>query len=178
MPPPVLAFLVLFAVLVAYLVVQAKRAGPRQLPGLDLERAILVRSATREDPGSGWSQLGSKTTARGLDLKFDHDDDPQAEASFFVEAGPGRTGSSLANRMTVRLGPDFETHHVHTRGYVFRVRLRGTEPVMGKEVRIQMHVGGDGRPIGGRVENDDDTDAAVGGWIEVASVEVLRVGGR
>jgi hypothetical protein len=78
----------------------------------------------------------------------------------------------------VRLGPDFETHHVHTSGYVFQVSLRGTEPMVGKEVRIQMHVGRDGKPVCGRVENDDDTDAAVGGWIEFESVEVLRTGRR
>lgn len=31
-------------------------------------------------------------------------------------------------------------------------------------------------PYGGRIRNDDDTDAAVGGWIEVEWAEVLRVG--
>ncbi len=54
--------------------------------------------------------------------------------------------------------------------------MRGTGPVVGKEVRIQMRVAGDGAPIGGQVENDDDTDAAVGGWIEFEEVEVLQVG--
>jgi hypothetical protein len=58
------------------------------------------------------------------------------------------------------------------------VRLRGTEPVVGREVKIQMHVEGPGKPICGRVENDDDHRPAVGGWIEFESVEVLRVGRR
>jgi hypothetical protein len=31
-------------------------------------------------------------------------------------------------------------------------------------------------PVCGQVENDDDTDAAVGGWIEFDRVEVLQVG--
>ncbi len=42
--------------------------------------------------------------------------------------------------MTVRLGADFETHHVHTMGYVFRVRMRGTGPVVGKEVLQKPYV--------------------------------------
>ena len=56
--------------------------------------------------------------------------------------------------------------------------MRGTGPVVGKEVRIQMHVANKGRPHGGRVENDDDIDAAVGGWIEFEEVDVLEVGPR
>ena len=47
--------------------------------------------------------------------------------------------------------------------------------MVGREVRIQMVVDRDGRPVGGRMENDDDTDAAVGDWIEVEWAELLRV---
>lgn len=175
--PFAIGFLSLFALLVIYLVVQAKRAGPHQLPDTDLARAVSISRGTAADPGHGWSHLGSRTTADGLNLKFDHDDDPQAEATFLVDPSRPKQKNTLAHTMTVTLGSDFETHHVHTRGYVFRGRMRGTVPVVGKEVRIQMHVAGDGQPYGGRVENDDDTDAAVGGWIGFEEVEVLRVGG-
>ena len=109
--------------LIAYLVVQAKRAGPPRLPDADLARATVIASATADAPGHGWSNLGSKTSADGLELRFDHDDDP----------------------------------------------------VVGKQVKLLMHVEGNGTPFGGGVENDDDTDAAVGGWIEFESVEVLKV---
>jgi hypothetical protein len=176
--PFVTIFLVVFALLVVYLIMQTKRAGPRQLGEMGLSRAIGVAKATAEDPGHGWSGLGSRTTADGLNLKFDHDDDPEAEATFLVDPSKTKQGNMLAHSLTVRLGSEFESHHVHTRGYVFRVRMRGTGPVVGKEVRIQMHVASDGTPYGGRVENDDDTDAAVGGWIEFEEVEVLRAGPR
>jgi hypothetical protein len=142
MPPVLIAVLVVFGLVIVYLVVVARRAGPRQVSALDLSRAIVVRRATRDDPGEGWSKLGSKTTARGLDVKFDHDDDPQAEASFFAEGAADESRNTLANRTTVRLGSVFETHHVHTRGYVFRVRLRGT----GDVVR-QGRAGADARPL-------------------------------
>ena len=87
--PFVIGFVALFALLVVYLIVQAKKAGPRQLSEMELARAVLVRKATASEPGGGWTELGSKTTADGLNLKFDHDDDPQAEASFVVEAPDG-----------------------------------------------------------------------------------------
>ena len=64
---------------------------------------------------------------------------------------------------------------MHTAGYVFQIRLRGTGQVVGRQMRIQMMVDGDGKPVGGRIENDDDTRAAVGDWIEVASAEVLEI---
>lgn len=168
----IIGFIVVFFV---YLGVQAKRAGPPQLSDMDLSRGIVIASATREEPGRGWSPLGSKTTARGLDLRFDHDDDPEAQATFLADPSVTKKGSSLALRNTVRLPAEFETFHVHTRGYVFRVRMRGTGPVVGKQVKIQMHVTDRGVPFGGQVENDDDTDAAVGGWIEFEKVELLEV---
>lgn len=164
-----------FVLLVTYLVLQAKRAGPTQLPDAELARARVIASATAEAPGHGWSLLGSKTVADGLKLRFDHDDDPEAEATFLVDPTVTKKRNTLALRSTVRLGSDFQTHHVHTRGYVFRVRMRGTGSVMGKQVKIQMHVEGNGTPFGGTVENDDDTDAAVGGWIEFERVELLEL---
>lgn len=172
----VVGFFAVFGLMVLWLVFQARRAGPRQLKDELLRRGRPIVSATREDPGPGWAGLGSKTTANGLDLRFDHDDDPQAEATLFV---PGREGdrptASLANRITVDLEQDWETHHVHTSGYAFQVRLRGTGAVVGRQTRIQMVVDGKGDPVGGRIENDDDTRAAVGDWIEVESAEVLRI---
>lgn len=176
--PFVAGFLVLFVLLIVYLAVQTKRAGPRQLSEVELARAVVVQKATADDPGTAWSQLGSKTTADGLNLKFDHDDDPQAEASFLVSGAERPLQNGMANRLTVRLEADFETHHVHTMGYVFRVRMRGTGPVVGKEVRIQIHVYGDRTPWKAMIENDDDTDAAVGGWIEIESLEILQAGTR
>ncbi len=173
----VFAFLTVFALIVVYLVIQTKRAGPRQLAETDLSRAVTVAKATADDPGQGWSHLGSRTTAQGLRLKFDHDDDPQAEATFLADSGRAKQRNTLAHSLTVRLTDTFETHHIHTRGCVFRVRLRGSDRVVGKEIRLQMHVESDGTPYGGRVENDDDTDAAVGGWIDFEEIEILRVPG-
>ena len=172
--PIVTGFVVVFGLLILWLFIQAKRAGPLTLSDMDLRRAVSIKRADVNNPGDGWSHLGSLTTADGLNLRFDHDDDPKAEASFVIE--DRKLVSSLGQRITVRLTDTFETHHVHTRGDVFRVRLRGTGPVIGREVRIQMHVFGDGKPRCGRVENDDDTDAAVGGWIEFEEIEVLQVG--
>ena len=133
---------------------------------------ITVRS-----PGNGWQKLGSKTTARGLDLKFDADDDPQAEAMIPVpDLDAARSSNGLANRLTITLSDQFESHHVHTGGYVFRVRLRGSGKIIGKEVLLKMVINPrSGEPIGGMLENDDDTDAAVGDWIEVESAEILSV---
>ena len=164
-------FIIAFGALVVWLIVQAKRAGPSQLDQIVLDRASVVRSA--DGSGEVWSDLGSKTTADGMNLRFDHDDDPEAEASFMIE-DRGKA-SSLANRMTIRLTDAFETYHVHTRGYIFRVSVRGTGPVVGKDIRMAMRMHTDGKPYCGRIENDDDTDAAVGGWIEFDSVELLRV---
>ena len=133
---------------------------------------------TRDEPGGGWQHLGKKTTARGLDLKFDHDDDPWAEAILLAPGVGEPRRNTLAHRLTVRLGSDFATHHVHTSGYAFRVRLRGTGLVVGKEVLIMMKVDRDGSPYGATIENDDDTDAAVGDWIEIEWAEILRVRNR
>ena len=171
----VTGFLVVFGLTIVWVVFQARRAGPRILDEPDLRRAVTIKRGDADNPGDGWTKLGKLTTADGLRLKFDHDDDPQAEASFMVEER--NVINALGQRLTVRLTDDFETHHVHNRGYVFRVRLRGTGPVVGKEVRIQMHVHGDGKPYCGKVENDDDTDAAVGGWIDFEEIEILQVGG-
>jgi hypothetical protein len=175
MPLPVVVILVLFGLLVLYFIFDVVRAGPNQLSEMDLARATVIQQSTADHPEPGWSGLGQKTTADGLNLKFDHDDDPWAQASYLPRGGRDTARSTTANRKTVRLRRDLETHHVHTRGYVFRVRMRGTEPVIGKAIKVQMHVRGDGTPHCGRVENDDDTDPAVGGWIEFESVELLEV---
>lgn len=172
----VLGFLAAFALMVVWLVFQARKAGPRQVGERALERSRAIVSASRDAPDPGWGGLGSKTTVRGLDVLFDHDDDPQAEATLFV---PGRETDrptrTLANRMTVDLTHEWSTHHVHTSGYAFRVRLRGQGAVIGRQTRIQMVVDGEGEPLGGRIENDDDTRAAVGDWIEVECAEILEV---
>lgn len=173
---PVVLFALAFGAIIVWLVIQTMRAGPNQLDEMTLARGITLRTATPADPGEGWTKLGSRTVADGLRLRFDHDDDPQAEASFMIE--DREKLNALANRKRVRLSEAFETHHVHTRGHVFRVRLRGTGGVVGKEVRIQMHVHSNGDPYCGRVENDDDTDAAVGDWIEFEKIEVLKVSPR
>jgi hypothetical protein len=172
-------FLGAFGLLVAFLVWRAAKAGPRQLSPVDLGRARSVLSATREAPGEGWQALGSRTEARGLDLCFDHDDDPQAEATLLApEDIRTKKRSTFGHARTVRLGEEVEEHHVHTSGWVFRARLRGTGAVVGRDVRLLMIVGSDGRPLGGRIENDDDTDAAVGDWIEVEAAELLQVRGK
>lgn len=173
--PWVTGFLVAFGLVVFWLVLQARKAGRRTLPESLLARGRTVMRVDRDAPGPGWGKLGSKTTVRGLDVRFDHDDDPEAEATLLVSTEMGTTTSALANRVTVDLEEEFATHHVHTAGYAFRIRLRGTGQVIGRQTRIQMVVDGNGDPVGGRMENDDDTRAAVGDWIEVESAEVLKI---
>lgn len=176
MPLPVILFAVAFAAMVLWVVAQKRRAGPNQLGERDLARAVAIQKSTASQPDPGWTELGSKTTAEGLSLRFDHDDDPQAEASYYPRASARQKRASLANTVVVRLPADFETHHAHTGGYVFRVRLRGTGSVVGKQIKLKAHIYSDGSLHCGRVENDDDLDAAVGGWIEFESLELLRAG--
>jgi len=174
--PWLIGFGVLGLLLVLSLVRAVHRAGPPTVGASVLAAGRSLARWTAEAPGEGWQELGSRTDARGLDLFFDHDDDPQAEATLLApSADRSRTRGSLARPVTVRLQSAFATHHAHTAGLVFRVTLRGTGSVVGKEIRLSMVVGSDGRPVGGRIENDDDTDAAVGGWIEVREAEILRV---
>lgn len=176
MHPVVIALLAGFVLFVLYAVRMERLVGPKQVDAAALKRGVTLRSVGRDDAGSPWDDLGSKTTARGLDLLFEHDDDPQARAVLRVPGGPEKKPATLVtNTVVVRLTADFETHHVHSAGYVFRVRLRGTGPVVGREVQIQMPVAGRNRPFGGRIENDDDHDPAVGGWIEIESMEILEV---
>lgn len=172
--PGVLA--IAFGLFILFVVLQARKAGPRQLSDARLARGRPLVRIEAGTEGTGWDGLGSKTTTRGIHVRFDHDDDPQAEATLFV---PGRTPeertTSVANRLTVDLESAFTDYHVHTGGYVFRIRMRGTGDIIGRQTRIQMVVDGSGEPIGGRMENDDDTRAAVGDWIEVEYAEVLEI---
>jgi hypothetical protein len=162
------------ALLFGYLFVLVKRAGPKEIDPMRLARGTTIRRAKLGAGEDIWSMPGSRTTVDGMRVRFDADDDPQAEATFLANpASPKKNPAS--NILTVRLGADFETRHVHTRGHVFRVRLRGTGAVVGKEVRLLMRVNADGTPYGGGIENDDDIDAAVGDWIEFEEVEILRV---
>jgi hypothetical protein len=154
------------------------KAGSTTVDPALLERGHTVLHRTVKDYGPGWDVTGSATQSRGLDLRFDHDDDPQAEATMLVPGRSGRGSNLLTNMNTIRLPADFEDHHVHTGGFVFRVRLRGTGSVVGREIRLGMLVDGKGAAHGGRIENDDDTDAAVGDWIEVVGAEILELPGR
>jgi hypothetical protein len=174
----IVLFFLVFGLMVLWLVVKAMKAGPRQVSDTDLDRARPLVRITTDAPGDGWQNLGSRTQADGISLRFDHDDDPQAEATLLVPERERGGPSSFGHVLTVRLTNTFETHHVHASGFVFRVRLRGDATVAGKEVRIQMKVSGGKRPYGGQIENDDDTDAAVGGWIEFEWAEVLELYGR
>ena len=173
----VIGFGIVFGLCVIALVRGAMKAGKRELSREELARASTLLSVSSSAPGEGWQRLGELTTADGLNIKFDHDDDPQAEALMLA---PGvaneRPGNSLANNLPITLGADFETYHVHTGGFVFRIRARGTGNVVGKQTRLQMAINPKtGMPIGGKLENDDDLDAAVGDWIEIESAEILQV---
>lgn len=162
------------ALVVLWVFVQTRKAGPAQLDEAQLARASLLHRWTRDGPTAHWEGVGKATTVDGLRIKFDHDDDPLAEATLVLPGGR-KGGAGVSRRITVRLGADFETYHAHTAGHVFRVRMRGTGSVIGKEVCIMMKPGEGGRPYGGRIENDDDTDAAVGDWIEIEWAEILKV---
>lgn len=171
----ILGFAGAFVLLIVYLMAKSAQAGPLQLSGSDLERAIPVVRVTADRPGPGWQELGSRTTADGLNLKFDHDDDPEAEATLLAPDHQRSRGAMFSPRLTVRLGSDFETFHVHNRGWVFRASVRGTGKAVGKEILAMMKVRGNGSAYGGTVENDDDIDAPVGDWIQFAWAEILRV---
>lgn len=173
---PLALFFGAFGLMVLYLVYIAKKAGPRTVTDLDIQRGRTLVRISSDDSGAGWDKLGSKTTANGVHLRFDHDDDPQAEAILLAPADErSDSGNGYANRKTVDLTDTFQTHHVHTSGYVFQIRMRGTGGVIGRQVRLQMHVTTDGRPARGQIENDDDTRAAVGDWIEVEFAEIVEV---
>jgi len=58
---------------------------------------------------------------------------------------------------------------------VFQVSLRGAPGVIGKEIRIKMVVRKGSEPVGGQIENDDDTDAAVGDWIEIERAAIIQL---
>jgi len=170
-------FLFFMALGVAAVVRAKMRAGSAQVEEAAVGRARRLLRVTPESPDPGWQHLGREPRADGLRLRFDHDDDPAAEATLALAGTDGPFRNTLSNRVTIRLADDFKTHHVHTGGYVFRARLRGTGDVVGREVRLKMLVDGSGRPVGGRIEHDDDTDAAVGDWIEFEWAEVLELAG-
>ena len=57
-----------------------------------------------------------------------------------------------------------------------RVRIKNLKSgkIVDKTTRIQMVIATrTGEPVGGKIENDDDDDAAVGDWIEIESAEIL-----
>lgn len=177
MHPALIVFLIALALVIVLLVRAVQRAGPRQLPETDLRRGRTVVALTAEAPGPGWGEVGSATTVRGIDLRFDSDDDPAARATLLApESQRGTRGNLLSNKVTISLTGTFETHHVHTSGWVFRVTLRGTGKTVGRQVQLGMAVDKAGRPWGGRIENDDDTKAAIADWIEIRRAELLTLG--
>ena len=159
----------------AWLALLHRRAGPRQVSDDLLDDAEVIVRSTAEYPEPGWGHLGSETRADGLRLRFDADDDPAAEARFLAPTHERASRSSFGQGRTITLGDEFVTEHVHTAGYVFRIRLRGVGAVVGKQVEIKMMVGTNGKPAAGQIENEDDHDPAVGDWIEVELIEILRL---
>jgi len=172
----VIGFAVVFGLAVVTLARRAKKAGPREVDAEALSRGQTVVRCTAAEPGEGWSDLGSKTAADGLRLRFDADDDPQAEAALLVPQHDRAGGNRFGHSRTITLSRDFTDEHVHTSGYVFRLRLRGTGATVGKQVEIKMKVGSNGEPYGGVIENDDDHDPATGDWIDFEYVEIMKVG--
>lgn len=169
-------FAIAFAAFLIFLFIQTRRAGPVQVEESAIRSGRIIREVRREDAGNPWGKLGIKTSANGLDLKFDHDDDPQAEATLYVPGlDAGYTGGGFSTPFTVRLTEAFRTHHAHNSGFVFQVSLRGAPGVIGKEIRIKMVVRKGSEPVGGQIENDDDTDAAVGDWIEIERAAIIQL---
>jgi len=167
---------VVFALLIVVMLIQSAKAGKSVVSEDAIRKGSLVCAITPESPGEGWQELGIKTTARGLDLRFDHDDDPQASATLlFPGYDLSLNRSRFGQSRTITLTSAFATHHVQNSGYVFRVSLRGTGDVIDRQVRIKMVIDGKKEPFGGSIENDDDTAAAVGDWVEVERAELLKL---
>ncbi len=165
-----------FALFVILLVVGGSKAGPRSVDEDRLATARPVLRLTRDAPGHGWQVLGSHTEARGLDLRFTDDDDPRAQAWLLLGDRTKAPGTYIANRQDATLTDEFTAHHVHAAGYVFRASLRAGEPaVLGRTVVLEMAMGGKGKAVGASIENDDDRDPAMDGWIEVESLEILKL---
>lgn len=80
MNPWLVVVLVLFALAILWLVRQTRKAGPRELNERDFELASSLVRVTASDPRAGWQELGRRTHADGLKLRFDRDDDPEAQA--------------------------------------------------------------------------------------------------
>ncbi len=173
---PVLIFVGVFALVIVWLVIVSKKAGPRTVSDIALARGRVLVRISVDEPNRVWDHLGSMTVAEGLNLKFGHDDDPAAEAVLNAPRGGCKIPNTrFGNHVTITLSDLFETHHVHTSGHAFQVRLCGTGEVIGREVRLKMTVGNDKSPVCGTIENDDDTQAAVGDWIEIEFAEILSV---
>lgn len=159
-----------------HLVRSTRRAGPKDLDAAELRSATLLHRVTADSPGEGWTHLGAGTSAEGLRLLFHAEDDPAASAT--LEAPREHRSSrrsSYWNGRSVELGEDYEIFHVHTAGHIFRVRLRGEAGIAGRHVQLLMVVGSDGRPVGGRIENEKHDHPAIGGWIDVDSAELLAI---
>lgn len=165
----ILALLIIMALLLG------RKAGAPTLSETQLHSATRLLAIGSSDTEATWHELGSRTHARRLDLKFDHDDDPKAEATLRLPDANSDNIGKVSNRVVVTLTDTFQTVHVHTMGYVFQVSLRGTGAVVDKQVIIKMMVDTKGNPFGARIENDDDTDAAVGDWIEIRDIKILQV---
>ncbi len=178
MPPFVTFILVMVGLAILWLIRLGFKLGPAQLDKRVLARTRTIVKLTVKHPGEGWETLGSMTEARGLDLKFEHDNDPEAQALFIVPQSLGGSlgqGNTFCNSSTVTLGHEMADYHTHSAGFVFRVRMKGTGGVAGRKTVIQMVVDSSDRPVGGRIENDPKHDPAVGDWIVIESMEVLKV---
>lgn len=172
---PVTFVLAGFAVMVFMAVRAVRRLGPSTISEAQIAAGRPLLRTHRDIDGPRWDELGSATETRGLDLLFRADDDPAARATMLVPGAPVKPRSTTSLVQRVTLTEEWATPHVHTAGFVFRVRLRGAPGVVGKVVRLQLRVDGNGQPWAARIENDDDDPAAVGDWIEIEWLEILDV---
>lgn len=128
-------------------------------------------------PHDTWHELGTETRAEGLDLFFNADDDPAAQATIMLTESKDKK-MLVANNVSVPLTADFQTHISASGSYAAVVELRADPGVVGRSVNVQMLVSPDGAPIGVRIENDDEHDPAIGDWIRITRIAIVELAKR
>ena len=169
------AFILTFGLGIAVSYRNAKKLGPKQIAPEALRSARVVILLHNGDSTSTWTKVGSATSVDGLSVRFDAADDPAAEAQLHIGAKAFPATGLISNKVLVSLQPEYTDAHVHSAGYVALLSVRGTPHVVGRKIKLKMRVTRDGSPHSVCIENEDDLDPAIGGWIEIRRLAVLQL---